>query len=258
MQAHFHATERGVFDSFRRSEGVAMFNDELIPEVDIAKGGPEACLKRIARQFSLKNVTYLSVEDGPDHDTKIRFASTYSKEWVDRYLARDYQHIDPVIKLTRKKLLPLDWATTDQSTKEVRDFFGESRECGVGKQGLSIPIRGPNREAALFTVTSDIPDVDWDNFKKDVISYLQVVGYEYHKAMIEAEFGAGNAPPVKLSPRERDMLAWAASGKTTWETSIILGISEATANFYMAGAISKLSCVNKTHAVAKALRSGLI
>lgn len=235
-----------------------MFDDDQIPEVDLSKGGPEACLRRISRQFSLKNVTYLSVEDSPDHDVKIRFASTYSKEWVDRYLACDYQHIDPVIKLTRQRLLPLDWAKTDRSTKVVRDFFAEARECGVGNQGLSIPIRGPNREAALFTVTSDIPDVDWDDFKRRIVSYLQIVGYEYHKAMIEAEFGDSDASPVRLSPREREMLAWAAIGKTTWETSIILGISEATANFYIAGAISKLNCVNKTHAVAKALRSGLI
>jgi hypothetical protein len=41
----------------------------------------------------------------------------------------------------------------------------------------------------------------------------------------------GDNPPArrKLTPREREVLAWASAGKSAWETSVLLGISEATA-----------------------------
>ena len=37
---------------------------------------------------------------------------------------------------------------------------------------------------------------------------------------------------LKLSPRELECLKWAAAGKTAWETSIILDISEGTVKFH--------------------------
>jgi DNA-binding CsgD family transcriptional regulator len=61
-----------------------------------------------------------------------------------------------------------------------------------------------------------------------------------------------------LSPREREVLRWAASGKTMWETSVLLGLSEQTVQTYMRDAIRRLGCINKTHAVAEAVRQALI
>lgn len=59
----------------------------------------------------------------------------------------------------------------------------------------------------------------------------------------------------KLSPRELDCLKWAAAGKTVWETSIILGISQSTVRFFFENVRHKLDAANTTHAVAKALYS---
>jgi len=63
---------------------------------------------------------------------------------------------------------------------------------------------------------------------------------------------------VSLSVRERDVLQWAAAGKTTDEIATILGIAERTVRVYLDTARHKLGASNRTHAVARALGTGLI
>ena len=61
-----------------------------------------------------------------------------------------------------------------------------------------------------------------------------------------------------LSGRERECLKWAAAGKSSWEISRILGLSENTVTGYFKAATAKLGCVNRTQAVAEAIRTGQI
>lgn len=61
-----------------------------------------------------------------------------------------------------------------------------------------------------------------------------------------------------MTAREREVLRWAADGKTSWEVSVILRISERTVKFHLIQASRKLNAVNRTAAVAKALARGLI
>jgi hypothetical protein len=65
-----------------------------------------------------------------------------------------------------------------------------------------------------------------------------------HQAVVKA---------IRLRP---DLLAM--EGKTAWEVGSILGISEQTAVRHLSNATHKLDCVNKHHAVVKALRVRLI
>lgn len=61
-----------------------------------------------------------------------------------------------------------------------------------------------------------------------------------------------------LTRREKQCLIWASQGKTAFETSVILGITERTARFYIESARKKLDAVNITQAVSIALQQGLL
>lgn len=74
---------------------------------------------------------------------------------------------------------------------------------------------------------------------------------------IAARAAAPTERPL-LSPRERECLQWTSAGKTTWEIASILAISQNTTDGYIASATKKLGAVNRTQAVAEALRRGLI
>lgn len=63
---------------------------------------------------------------------------------------------------------------------------------------------------------------------------------------------------VKLTPREHEVLRWASEGKTSQEISTILGISPKTVNLHADNSINKLNAANRTNAVVRAIRMGLI
>jgi DNA-binding CsgD family transcriptional regulator len=67
---------------------------------------------------------------------------------------------------------------------------------------------------------------------------------------------ADDAPA--LTPRERDVLALVADGKSDWKISALLKVSEATVRFHLNNARRKLGAVNRSHAVAKLMSRGLI
>jgi len=70
--------------------------------------------------------------------------------------------------------------------------------------------------------------------------------------------GTQAAKAPAMSRRETECLRLAAEGRTSEEIAVQLGLSVHTANQYIATTARKLNAVNRMHAVAKALRAGLI
>ena len=63
---------------------------------------------------------------------------------------------------------------------------------------------------------------------------------------------------LNLSGREREVLMWAAEGKTASETATILKLSTSAVNLYSSRAMMKLQANTKTQAVAIAVRNSLL
>jgi DNA-binding CsgD family transcriptional regulator len=70
--------------------------------------------------------------------------------------------------------------------------------------------------------------------------------------------GVDTSEALVVSARELDCLRWVAAGKSAWEASVILGISERTVRFHLNSAREKLNCTTTTQAVAKAVSQQLI
>jgi DNA-binding CsgD family transcriptional regulator len=62
----------------------------------------------------------------------------------------------------------------------------------------------------------------------------------------------------KITRREVEVLKWLSQGKSTWEVSVILNRSESVIKYHVTNLMEKLYAQNRTHAVAIALRLGLI
>ncbi len=63
---------------------------------------------------------------------------------------------------------------------------------------------------------------------------------------------------VNFTPREIECLRWVSKGKTSWEVSKILGVSERTVNFHIQNCMKKTNSVNRQQAVTKGLMGGII
>ncbi len=78
-----------------------------------------------------------------------------------------------------------------------------------------------------------------------------------------AEYPARSQPHYReqkrtLSPREIEVLTWAARGKFASEIAAILHISKRTVYMHAGAAVKKLGARNQMHAVATAIRDRLI
>ncbi len=223
----------------------------LIEEVASVKNQSEIreLLTRLEIAFELNSVAYVAINLPRITGVDRYVAATYSKSWIDRYDQQNYWRLDPVLREGFSTILPIDWGKFDVSTPAVRTFFGEAAEFGVGRQGLSFPVRGKYGEKALFSISSDIKLSRWLRLAPRWIRDFQVLSYHIHEMVLRAE--GIREPDVKLTPRELECLKWSAAGKSAAEIGIILSLSEKTVRFYQDLARTKLDAKNLTHAVAK-------
>lgn len=230
---------------------------EDISGVERTEEGHDA-LKQAAAQYGLEHAVYLGLNVPGLTEGEPYLAVTYSDEWCLHYRQQGYVNVDPVVRLGMTGLLPIDWASLDRSNPRVRRLFGEAADAKVGNQGLTFPIRGALGELALFSITANVSDREWADTKRLYMRDFQIIAHHAH-AMVLRMTGATRTDYAHvLSERERECLQWAAVGKSAWDTSVILSISERSVKFYLDQARHKLDCMNKTHAVAKAISLGLV
>ncbi|WBT39175.1 helix-turn-helix transcriptional regulator [Hyphomicrobium sp. DMF-1] len=230
---------------------------ELVEDLDnVASENVGAdSLSKMAEKFGLTHASYLGVNI-PLAKQDVYILTTYTNEWVHQYVSKDYVKIDPVIQLGLRGIMPLDWKDLRDKNETTRNFFGESREFGLGRQGLTIPMRGAHGEIAMFSLNVDIPDRRWESEKRKLIRDFSVLAYHFHNRVLE-QYGVHDED-VKLSSKEIEVLKWSAQGKANQDIADILRISERTVRFHLECARAKLNTINTTQAVARAIRLGLI
>lgn len=183
---------------------------------------------------------------------------TYSDEWVQRYLEKEYLRVDPVVQGCYQRFHPVDWKRLDWSSKSARAFQTEALQHGVGNQGYSVPIRGPNGQFALFTVSHECDDATWAAFTETNRRDLILIAHFFNHAALQLEPGRAPEQAQTLSPREVDAMTFLAMGYSRAQVADTLSISEHTLRVYIESARFKLGAMNTTHAVARALSRGLI
>ena len=183
---------------------------------------------------------------------------TYSVEWQEKYISENYVRIDPVIQGCYQRFHPVNWKRLDWSSKASREFLRISAQYGVGNQGYSIPIRGPNGQFALFTVNHSCSDEIWAKFTLEHRRDLILIAHYFNEKALEFEPDRQPDNPPNLSPRETDAMTLLAIGYSRAQVADKLSISEHTLRVYIESARFKLGALNTTHAVARAMSRGLI
>lgn len=183
---------------------------------------------------------------------------TYTSDWVDHYLEKDYLYIDPVVIGCFNRFDPVSWKQLDWSSKGAREMLRDAVAFGIGPQGFTVPIRGPKGQYALFTLADSRNDADWealiDARKKELI----IVSHAFNQKALELEERVFSLETAHLSPRERSTLTLLAKGKNRAQAAQELEISENTLRVYVESARHKMGALNTTHAVARALAAGQI
>ncbi len=184
--------------------------------------------------------------------------ASYSTDWADYYGGEELFKIDPVVLEAFRKFHPYNWKDLSWDKKPARQLLLDASEGGVGNQGLSLPIRGPNGEFSLMSVSHSCTDTEWYKFIQHHMSNLLLLAHYIHHTARSFEFPEQDQTYTNLSPRELDALALLGVGLNRARIAERLKISEHTLRVYIESARHKLSAANTTHAVAKAVSGGLI
>lgn len=185
-------------------------------------------------------------------------AGTFSSEWAERYVEKEYNKIDPVVLGCFQRFDPVNWKDLDWSSKTARNFLRDAMDHGVGTQGLTIPVRGPNGQYAVLTINDSRSDEDWDAFIREHKRNFMIIAYEFNKKGLEFDENEANTIHGKLSPRELSALTHLARGMSRTQAAHHMNISEHTLRVYIESSRHKLGALNTTHAVARAMNNGLI
>ena len=183
---------------------------------------------------------------------------TFPQSWINGYLQKGYLKIDPVILGGCQSFHPMDWKKLEWSSQHARIIQADAIAHGVGNQGLSIPLRGPRGQYALFTVSHNCTDDVWAKFIESRRRDLMLISHYFNKKTLELEPEKIADVALALSPRELETLTLLALGYNRALVGQTLSISEHTVRVYVESARFKLGSMNTTHAVACALSRGLI
>lgn len=185
-------------------------------------------------------------------------AGTFTSEWAERYVEKEYNKIDPVVLGCFQRFDPVNWKDLDWSSKTARNFLKDALDHGIGTQGLTIPIRGPNGQYAVLTINDTRTDEDWGAFIHEHKRNFMIIAYEFNKKGLEFDENETSVILGKLSPRELSALTYLARGMSRTQAAHHMSISEHTLRVYIESSRHKLGALNTTHAVARAINSGLI
>jgi DNA-binding CsgD family transcriptional regulator len=251
--------------------------EEVVGDIDATMNidGLRKILQQVAESCGFGAFSFVDAPRAGDlnptvvNSIKSAFDADYRSE---RLLA-----VDPIIPVARRTNAPFTWGSVPLPARLGRRIPGAIKTFRVArdhgyKEGLVIPfhyvddIGRPYSSVCTFFWTDERSD-----FQKSVHgirSYLHMVLiYWAQKASdisgsqnknISRMRGGSDANINTLTDREREVLSWAAMGKTVQDTADILYISSDTIETHIRACMRKLNANNKTHAVARAIFLRLI
>lgn len=174
-------------------------------------------------------------------------------QWFKEYLHEDFHQHDPIAAHARGQCKGFAWtdAPLDPHAAKTAHVMEAARNYDM-RQGLCIPVHGMHGYEAAISFAG--PDVDCTAQANAAMELVALYAMNQLMRLRAKE----NTEQAVLSVREKEVLTWAAIGKTAWDTGCILSISTDTVNKHMASAMRKLKAYTKTQAVAESLRRGEI
>ena len=196
-----------------------------------------------------------------------RLRSTLGTEWEAGNRKELADGIDPFPRHCLSRMTPLRTGAAhldryaylpEEACRLVRDAADRT---GF-RAGLSMPVRSsPDGRGQGWNLMADGDAAELDAILEAHGTRLALAAHLIHARLlseIEAAAIAPDPPRPVLTPRERDCLAFVAEGHRTAEIAHRLGIAETTVEFHLANARRSLGARTRDHAVALALRAGVL
>lgn len=174
----------------------------------------------------------------------------------DLYVDERFYQVDHICAHARTTYMPFRYSEAPYPRAEElghNRFLQALTTFGMGS-GLIIPVGRPTNMPACVWLAGKEPDLDDETVR--AIQVIALFAASKANALVRKQDNGQKAS--RLSPRERDVLQWISAGKTSWEISVISGLSERAINKIIGEAMAKLNAVTRAQAVVEAIRLGEI
>lgn len=183
----------------------------------------------------------------------------YPTQWAEYYDRRALGVTDPVHRASHVTSIGFCWSqisTMVPLTSRDRQMLVRGRKEGIG-DGFTVPanVPGEARGSCSFANEAGRP------MPMLMLPLAQLAGAFAFETARRLWSGRGHLvgpPPHPLTDRQRDCVLWAARGKSDWEISRILGVSEQTVISHLAHARERYGVQNRTLLAIRALIDGTL
>jgi len=215
----------------------------------------EGVISDLGNVVPFRKAALCALRPTPDGSSLVHYVNhSYGAEWAALYTSERLEAVDPVIAHGQATHGAFRWkdalvnghGTTSTFLEAARDF---GLVDGVSYAGGS----GPSEVRTLLSLSQVGAG---DDRALGILAALGPHIHEAYRRVLKGGPDEARFPP--LSAREVEILGWTQQGKTYWEIGCILGISQRTVKYHFARIKEKLDVVSASHAVAKAMRGGII
>jgi LuxR family transcriptional regulator, quorum-sensing system regulator LasR len=189
-----------------------------------------------------------------------RIISNYPKKWRNKYDKEKFILVDPVMIYCTNRLVPIGWNCLEKLSINQSNFMEEARGYGLAS-GLSFPIHSREGDVGILSFSSNKPskfDQSYTNAAAALMVYGHLLAGFVHDAMRQIVDKPADIMRSSLTPRELECLKWIAAGKSSWEISSILSISEHGVLYHVRNIMSKFDAPTRHLAVLKAVACGIV
>ncbi len=207
--------------------------------------------------YGLTSVSILKIPGPMSTLEESMLLNTRPSEYLDLYVKNNYVIKDPVITELSQTEKSYTWSDIRKKralNKMQKYILDEGRDFEA-TDGLVIPIHNLSGEISIFSACGDNP-----NLSNRARSSLELIGMYSYESLKRAVIKKKKSEIVRepLTPREREVMLWVASGKTDDEIAEILNISTTTVASHVQNSKRKLNTFKRTYAVVQAIKLGEI
>ena len=215
-------------------------------------------LRYFATQLQFDHFIYALRIPTQFSQSRVVMVRGYPEEWLSHYFENAFYENDPVIKHCSQSLVPVEWHEIDLSNNSAaKRVMDEAVEFGL-KTGVSMPVHSPLGEFGILSLTVNSHELTAREITQAAIPYMQLMAVYLHESLHRIlALSTNNIKPM-LTAREQECLRLAADGKTYWEISQLINLSERTVNFHLNNLMTKLDVTNRQHAIAKSILQQII
>lgn len=207
------------------------------------------------KSFGFDAVYYLAAVTRDPTSGRVLTNQGFPEKWERQYRRR-LKHIDPLPDYAMDLMHVFRWGSvlkTIPLTRAQLRYRELLDEMGMG-DGLAIAVWGPGGRCGFIAFGMPRSERAFSPQSYIGVGLTAQMSFNRYCCLLE-DRAAGD---IRLSPRELEILHWAARGKSNIDMATIIGISRATVDTYMRRVFHKFGTNDRTVACIRAHELGFI